>query len=305
MPSPKKFNIKIILSFAAVYIIWGTTYLAIKIGIADMPPFFMAMWRYLIAGVLLLGYSMARKQHIFKTEVLRNFLLGCFMLTFGQAVLFWAELYVPSGLAAVLNASLPIWFIVVDRANWKTNLKNQRIIWGILIGLAGIVLLFKDQSLTGGGASGNLVIIASLIIIASCICWAIGSLYYKHHRKEENLTADVGWQLLGGMVSCFVITLFRGELNGFHFSQVSTNTWLAILYLAIAGSVLTFLALYYLLSVRPASIVGTYAYINPVVAVFLGWAMANESISKWQLAGIAVILFSAWLVNSSKLKEGK
>lgn len=299
----KEIDLKVVLSFAAVYIIWGTTYLAIKIGLEAMPPFIMVSLRYLIAGLALLLICLVKKEKLFNQTFARNMLLGAFMLTFGQGVLFWAEQYLSSGLTAVFISTLPICYILTDKRNWKSYFHSKLTLISIAMGLFGILVLFKDQTGTNGGPSAQMRIIASVVVISSCLCWAAGSLYYKYHFPQGSLFCDVGWQLMGGAFACFIISLFTDGITSFHFGEVPLKTWGAILYLAIAGSIIAFTASYYLLSVRPAAVVGTYAYVNPIIAVLLGWAVADEKISISQVAGIIVILIAAYLSNRVKLKS--
>jgi drug/metabolite transporter (DMT)-like permease len=295
-------NLKIVLSFAAVYLIWGTTYLAIKIGIAEFPPFLMATFRYLLASGALLIFCLAKKQQPFKVAILRNMVLGGLMLTLGQGILFWAELHLSSGLTAVLVSTLPICYILVDRKNWKGYFHSKLTLFSILLGLAGIVLLFSDQ-LSGGSGDSQLILIASLTVILSCLCWAWGSIYYKDHSVPETLFPDVSWQLLGGAIACFTVSICVDPLKEIDLLEVSLKAWGSVAYLAIAGSVIAFTASYYLLSVRPPAVVGTYAYVNPIIAVLLGVLVAGEEISLVQIIGIAVILIAAYLSNRVKLSH--
>jgi drug/metabolite transporter (DMT)-like permease len=294
-------NIKVIFAFGAVYIIWGTTYLAIKIGIAEMPPFLMAALRYLIGGTLLLGLCLARNRQPLNKEIWQNMVLGGLMLTLGQGTLFWAEQYISSGLTAVLVSTLPIFYILVDRKNWKGYFNSKLTIISIILGLIGILALFKDQ-LAEGANYNRLTLIASLVVLSSCLSWALGSIYYKNKAAPERLFPDVGWQLIGGSIACFLVSLVADPLTAFTFAQVSLQTWAAVGYLAIAGSVIAFTASYYLLSVRPPAVVGTYAYVNPIIAVILGVLFANEVISMSQFIGIAIILLAAYLSNRVKMK---
>lgn len=297
----KSLNLKVILAFAAVYIIWGTTYLAIKIGITEMPPFLMAAFRYLIGGLVLLGLCMARNRQPLNKEVWQNMVLGGLMLTLGQGTLFWAEQHISSGLTAVLVSTLPIFYILVDRKNWSGYFNSKLTIISILLGMIGILALFREQ-LIEGATDDPMMLISSLVVLSSCLSWAFGSTYYKNKAAPERLFPDVGWQLIGGSITCLVVSLIADPLAGFNFDQVSIKTWGAVIYLAIAGSVIAFTASYYLLSVRPPAVVGTYAYVNPIIAVILGVLFANEVISLSQLIGIAIILVAAYLSNRVKLK---
>lgn len=299
----KTIDLKVLLAFAAVYIIWGTTYLAIKIGLHEMPPFLMAGFRYFISGFILLIICFIKKENIFNKSLFNNMLLGAFMLTLGQGVIFWAEQYLSSGLTAIFIATLPIWYILADKRNWKGYFSSKLTIISILMGTIGILILFKDQMAVHTEHSTDMKIIASAVAVISCFCWAAGSLYYKYNHSGDSLFCNVGWQLIGGGITCFFISLITSEWIGFNFSDVSVKTWSAVFYLAVAGSIIAFTASYYLLSVRPAAVVGTYAYVNPIIAVLLGCLLADEKITVNQIAGIVIILIAAYLSNKVKLKS--
>ena len=298
----KGFDLKIVMAFAAVYIIWGTTYLAIKIGLENMSPFIMAFFRYLIAGVLLLSWGLVKRSVVLDKHMLKNMLLGAFMLTLGQGVLFWAEQYLSSGLTAVFIATLPICYILVDRRNWKGYFQSKLTLASILIGFFGIFLLFNGQTDAPSQHAANMTVIASFVVIGSCICWAIGSLYYKNNMSSGSLFTNVAWQLIGGAIACFFIGFTTGEWAGFRIEEIDSKSWTAIFYLSIAGSIVAFTASYYLLANRPAAVVGTYAYVNPIIAVLLGCLLAEEVISVIQIIGIAIILMAAYLANKVKME---
>jgi drug/metabolite transporter (DMT)-like permease len=227
----KKIDGKVLLAFAAVYLIWGTTYMAIKIGLEHMPPFIMAGFRYLIAGCLLLGFCFAKGKTIASKEVLRQMLLGAFMLTLGQGLLFWAELYISSGLTAVFIATLPVWYMLLDGKNRKKYFRSRLTLFSILLGLVGILILFKDQVGLADQHSATMKVIASAVVIGSCLCWAAASLYYTNHRVDGSLLCDVAWQLVGGTIACFCVSLVKAEWVAFSLGAVPAITWSAVLYL--------------------------------------------------------------------------
>lgn len=298
-------NYKIFFAFAAIYIIWGTTYLAIKIGLQSLPPFVMASMRYSIAGVLLLLFCIIKGEVIFSKTALSNILLGAFMLTLGQGVLFWAEKYISSGLTAVFISTLPIMYIITDKKEWKNYFHSKLTMLSIGLGIIGIIILFRGQSGSSEQHTNFMTIIACSVTILSCFCWAIASLYYKYHFKTDSLFANVGWQLIGGTITCLIVSFATAEWGEFTFHTITTNSWLAVLYLAIAGSIVAFIASYYLLARRPAPVVGTYAYVNPVIAVILGYFIAGEIISLSQIIGMVIILVAAYLANTVKFTGTK
>jgi drug/metabolite transporter (DMT)-like permease len=299
-----KRGLRLWLAFAAIYIIWGTTYLAIKIGIEFIPPYIMASLRYLIAGGLLLLFCLLKGESIFASNVRQEIILGAFIMTFGQATAFWAEKYISSGLTAVFNSLLPVCYIISDKRNWSNYGKSKLTIVSIVLGIIGIVILFISPAAASETHTGFITVIASVITVIACFCWAAGSLYYKYHEKTGSLFANVGWQLIGGMICCIIISAIAGEWTNFHYQTVPWNAWGAVLYLAIAGSIVALIALYWLLERRPAAVVGTYAYVNPVIAVLLGYFIANERISLIQIFGMIVILIAAYIANQVKFATG-
>jgi drug/metabolite transporter (DMT)-like permease len=289
----------ILIAFASTYIIWGTTYVAILIGLETIPPFFMAAVRFLIAGLVLLIIAAARRENIWIPGMFKNMLLGIVILTGGQGLLFWAEQYIPSGYAAILVSTLPLWYVILDRKNWASYFKNKLILTGLILGFLGILLLF-EKYIGASNRTGILQVMGLVAVLLACICWASGTLYYKNRISQGSMFLNLGWQLIGGFLSSLLIGYLSGELKSFSLSEVSLNSWLATLYLAVAGSLVAFIAFNWLMTVRPAAVVGTYAYVNPVIAVLLGWLMANEKISLLQVVGMCIILLSAFLVNSPK-----
>jgi drug/metabolite transporter (DMT)-like permease len=300
-----KKDLRLWLAFAAVYIIWGTTYLAIKIGIEFIPPYIMASLRYIIAGVLLLTFCLIRRESIFATNIPQNIVLGALIMTFGQATAFWSEKYISSGLTAVFNSLLPICYIIADKRNWANYRKSKLTLLSISLGIVGIVILFISPSGASGTATGFITVLASFITVAACFFWAAGSLYYKYHNKSGSLYSNIGWQLIGGVICCLLISIVAGEWRGFDYRSVPLRAWGAVFYLAIAGSIVALIALYWLLARRPAAVVGTYAYVNPVIAVLLGYFIANERITLIQIFGMIVILVAAYTANQVKFAAEK
>jgi drug/metabolite transporter (DMT)-like permease len=295
-----KKDLRLLLAFVAIYIIWGTTYLAIKIGIEFIPPYLMAALRYLLAGALLLVYCLSRGESIFATNIKQNILLGAFIMTFGQATAFWAEKYISSGLTAVFGSLMPVCYIITDRRHWKNYAASKWTILSIGLGLVGILILFIRPAAASESTTGFITVLASATTVSGCFCWAAGSLYHKYHVRGGSLYANVGWQLIGGLICCLIISGIAGEWPDFDFGLVPWRAWAAVLYLAIAGSIVALIALYWLLARRPAAIVGTYAYVNPVIAVLLGYFIADEKITLIQILGMIIIIAAAFIANLVK-----
>ena len=292
----------IILAFAAIYLIWGTTYVTILIGLEDIPPFILATIRFAIVSVLVISWCLLKREPMPpKRFIVQNMLLGVVMMGGGQSILFWAEVYIPSGYAAILVATIPIWFVILDKSQWSYYFSNKFIISGIVIGFFGILLLFKER-MDASVYADPMGLLASLGVLFGSICWVSGSLYYRYHPTSGSVYSNLGWQMLGGTVFCFLISLTTGEWQQFSWTAVGWEAWSAVVYLAVASSIIALAAYYWLLGQMPAAVVGTYAYVNPLVAVLLGWLIAGEVISVLQLTGMLVILFGATLINFPKYK---
>lgn len=292
----------VIAAFAAIYVIWGSTYLGILYAIESIPPFMMAATRFLVAGGLLLAWCLAKGEKFPPRGSLAKIALsGLLMLFVGNGAVTWVEQYLPSGLAAIVVATVPLWFVLLDKKQWSFYFSNKGIIFGLLIGFAGVILLFA------GRAAANLFdspmkIISLAVLVCGTIGWTAGSLFAKYQKMEGSTMMKVALQMLAAGIAFSIASLIGGEHRGFEIAQVTTPSLLALLYLIFFGSMVGYLAYMWLLSVRPASVVGTYAYVNPVVAVFLGWAFVNESISLQQSIGLGVIILGLLLVNMYKEK---
>ncbi|MFY0607753.1 MAG: EamA family transporter [Cyclobacteriaceae bacterium] len=297
-------RVTIVLCFLAIYIIWGTTYYVIVLGLVGFPPFLMAAIRFLLAGILLAGYSLYKREPFpSKRSLIKNSIIGLVVLAGGQGSLIWAEQYIASGYASVLVATIPVWFVVIDRAHWKSYFSNPYIIAGLVIGFIGIVLLLKDKlNQPMEGESLYLAISGSAAVIFGAICWVLGTLYNRSRPAPGTMHQNLGWQLILGAISCFLISLIMGEYNDPRWFNADLNAWYAVTYLAIAGSIVAYMAYTWLLNHLPSAIVGTYAYINPVVAVFLSWMLAAEQITSMKLIGMAIVLLSAILININRSK---
>jgi drug/metabolite transporter (DMT)-like permease len=301
-------RLKVILAFAAVYLIWGSTYLAAQFGLATIPPYLMGALRFSISGLILLSWSLLRKQPMpGKKAILVNSIGGILMLVGGSGSVLWSQQYLGSGLAAILVASLPIWFVLLDKKQWSYYFGDRRVIIGVILGFIGILLLFgagvRNGLAAGSNESGWMQVIGIGVILLGCIAWTIGSLYVKYKAVEADIATSAGIQLLAAGLFSLLPSFLTGEWNGFEWSQVSNGGWLALLYLTIPGSVIAFMSYIYLLAVRPAAQAGTYAYVNPVIAVLLGAVFAQETVSGWQVLGLVTILLSVLMINWSNYKK--
>lgn len=293
----------IISAFLALYIIWGSTYLGIKYAIETIPPFLMVGMRFLTAGLLLLIWCIIKRESMpsLKSVVFIS-LAGILMLFIGNAAVVYAEQYLPTGLVAIVVATVPLWFVILDKRQWHFHFSNKLIIAGLLIGFAGVLILFAGKGSVGVTGS-KMKIISFFVLILGSIGWAVGSLSSKYKKTDGSTIVKGAIQMLAAGIVAMITALIINEREGFAFSQVSQTSILALAYLITLGSLIAYIAYIWLLSVRPPSLVGTYAYVNPVVAVFLGWLLAGETITTQQIIALSIILVGVLLVNFSKEKK--
>ncbi len=293
----------IIAAFAAIYLIWGSTYLGILIAIETIPPFLMAGTRFLIAGLILLAWGLLKGEKIpAKESLLKIGFSGLLMLFIGNGAVTWVEQYLPSGLAAIIVATVPLWFVLLDKKQWSFYFSNKQIIIGLTIGFAGVVLLFSGQS-AADIFNDRMRFISLIVLLLGTISWTVGSLYAKYKKTEGSTTMKVAIQMIAAGIAFMILAFSIKENQRFQAAAVTWESAGALLYLIIMGSLVGYLAYMWLLSVRPASLVGTYAYVNPVVAVFLGWIVAGETITVGQAIGLTVIILGLVIVNMSKEKK--
>ncbi len=298
MPEPRTLRrapsrAEIMLAFAAVYILWGSTYLAIRFGVETIPPFLLAGVRHLTAGTLLFGWLRMRGA---PWPTLRHWraaaVVGGLLLLGGNGLVTWAEQKVPSGLAALIVASVPIWMTLLDGRERRER-PHGVVLVGLAMGIAGIVFLVAPGQFAGGqhvdpwGAAA---------LLTAALLWAIGSLYSKRAAlPASTLLATAMEMIAGGLILLVVATLTR-EGQGFSLAAVSTRSMLALGYLIVAGSLLGFSAYIFLLGATTPARVSTYAYVNPLVAVLLGWLIAGESVTARTLIAAVVIVAAVALI---------
>jgi drug/metabolite transporter (DMT)-like permease len=267
--------------------------------------------RFLIAGILMLLWCGVTNEKVFVWKDMKPAIVsGLLLLFFGNGALIWSEQYLPSSLAAILLASGPIWFVLLDKRKWQENFRSRETILGLLVGFVGIILLFGEQllhSLSGSGAASagagtNWQAVALLVLLIGSISWASGSLYAKYKSTGNSNSVNAGWQMLAAGVAFIPASLISGEWSHFHWQDVPLSSWLSIFYLVTMGSLAGYSAFVWLLQVRSATQVSTHAYVNPVVAVLLGVFFANEKMSPVQLLGLAIILVSVLLINLAKYR---
>lgn len=302
-----KNTILIILAFAGIYIIWGSTFLAISFGLIGFPPFILSGLRFLAAGILLLLWRKSKKEPIGTiVDWKKNAITGILILTGGTGLVAWGEQYVTSTEAAIAIATGPFWFIALDRKNWKSYFSNKLITTGLFIGFAGLVLFLKSSvAPTESENDGSVKLWAFIVLAISSVSWVIGSLYSKNNPAGNSTLMNIAQQLIIAGITSLIIALFRGEWSVLEIAKVPLISLFGLLFLIFFGSIAAYVSYIWLLSVKDAVLVSTHTYINPIVAVAIGWIFANEKISSIQFAGLAIILLGVALTNLSRYQFAK
>jgi drug/metabolite transporter (DMT)-like permease len=294
--------LQVALALGAVYLIWGSTYLAIRFAIETIPPFLMAALRYLTAGALLYAWCRLRgTPRPLGVHWRSALILGGLLLLLGNGGVVWAEQRVSSGLVALLVSTEPLWIVLLvwmrDRAR-----PAGRVLVGLLLGFAGLVLLVGR----GAGSGGGLYPLGVVAVLIASFSWAWGSLRGQRAALPDSPFLGTAMQMLGGGFLLLLASVLTGEPARVSLAAVSTRSLLSLAYLVIFGALIAFTAYVWLLRVASPVLVSTYAYVNPVVAVFLGWALAGEPITRGTLVAAAVILAGVALISSAQGgKEGE
>ncbi|MHB1263796.1 MAG: EamA family transporter [Gemmatimonadaceae bacterium] len=278
----------LLAAFAAVYVIWGSTYLAIRFAVETIPPFLMAGARFVAAGGVLLAYARARGLvRVSRAELRGAAIVGLFLLLLGNGAVVWAEQSVPSGITSLLVATVPVWMVVVDWLRPGGTRPRVGIFAGLALGLAGIVLLVGPGALAG---HSEFSLVATGVLVLGSISWAVGSIYARHAPRPASAVTSNAVQMLAGGAALLGVGVLAREPARLAASQVTARSLWSLAYLATFGSLIGFTAYTYLLEVSTPARVSTYAYVNPIVAVFLGWALAREPVEARTIAAAAVIL---------------
>jgi len=298
----------VIVAFATVYLVWGSTYFFIRIAEqGGLPPFILGAIRFTSAGLLLMAWCAAKKEKIFVTkDIISAAITGILLLFVANGIVIWSETTLPSAMVAILVSSAPIWFVLLDKPKWAVNFKSKATIFGLVIGFAGVLLLFSEQIgsiLKRPNVHSNLPWM--LLLVLGTISWSAGSLYSKRNPTTVSASVGTAWQMIAAGIVYIPVSFMHHEYDHLNLHNIQTNSWLGLLYLTLFGSIAAFSAYVWLLQVRPATQVSTYAYVNPVIAVILGVVFAGEHISLMQLAGLFTILGSVLLINLAKYRKEK
>ncbi len=278
----------VIAAFAIVYVIWGSTYLGIRYAVESVPPFLMAGSRHLVAGVLLFTFAMTRGATLPSRVQWRDAAIaGTLMLVIGNGGVTWAEQLISSGIAALLVALTPVWMVLIDWARPGGKRPRALVGLGLVVGLAGVVLLAHKQMAGTSPAYGWGV----AALLAASICWAFGSVFNRTARKPDSAFLGVSMQMITGGAVLLTLSALQGEVQRFSFAQVTAVSFWAWLYLTIAGSLIAYTAYVWLLHASTPARVATYAYVNPLIAVILGCTIGREVFSpEMYLAGGLIIV---------------
>lgn len=296
----KQHRVRVALAFGLVYLFWGSTYLAIRIGVEHIPPALMTGTRFVVAGALLLAWCRLQGRRIALSlgDLLRVAAIGLLLLTGGNTILAWAEQYVPSGLAALIVAVVPIWIAVLGVLLLKGERLAGRGFLGLGLGICGLVVLLWPE-LRASGALGRRELLGGLGLIGGSFCWALGSVLPRRWGLKVDPFVAAGWEMcVAGLVNLGL----AGVSGDFGKAAWTLRGVGAVAYLVVFGSWVGFSAFIWLLHHVPATKVATYAYVNPVVAVFLGWLVLAERVTGYILAGTVIVIASVALVNSSKMR---
>ncbi|MBI4393892.1 MAG: EamA family transporter [Euryarchaeota archaeon] len=287
---------KVPLAFLAVYVIWGSTYLGIKVAIETIPPMLMAGARFLAAGAILYAWARSRgAARPVPAHWLSASIVGGLLLLGGNGALTWAEQTVPSALAALLVAAVPIWMALL---NWwwpGAQRPGKATIVGLLVGFLGVALLID---FTGASTVGQAPLFGALVILGGTLAWAMGSLYSRSARLPSDPILAIGMEMLAGGALLTMAGAGMGEFSRVDVAAISSRSLLAFLYLTTFGSIIAFTCYVWLLRVSTPAKVSTYAYVNPVIALFLGWALASEGITPRTLAAAAVIIVAVAIITT-------
>lgn len=293
-PTPPT-RLALFVAFAIVYVVWGSTYLAIRFAIETLPPFLMASARFWVAGALLYLWSRmwgeAARPNAAQWRA--TAIVGVLLLMGGNGLVVWAEQRVPSGVAALVVGIVPCFMVLIDWLRPGGVRPTARIVAGLALGLVGLVWLVGPDAVMGGG---RVDLIGTLALVCASLSWAIGSIYSRHASMPSSPFLSTAMQMLAGAGALLVLSILLGEPARFDADAVSARSVLGLIYLIVLGSIVAFSAYVWLLRVSTPARVSTYAYVNPVVAVFLGWALADEALTARMLIAAAVIVSGVALI---------
>jgi drug/metabolite transporter (DMT)-like permease len=288
---------KVLLAFAIIYFVWGSTFLAIRVGVREVPPFLLAGMRFFIAGIIL--YAWMRVKGV-PSPTAREWgsaaLLAILIFVFDYGLLFWAEQRVPSGIAAVMMATIPAFMTLSEIFIMKTQRLTARLAVALLIGMGGVAVLVGRSS---GFEGAPIDTLGSCALLVAAVSWSVASALTRRLVLPQSKAMSSAAQMFSGGTLLAIAAALLGELRGFHIESVSSKAWLALAYLIVAGSIMGFTAYVWLLHHESPTKVGTYAYVNPVVAVLVGYFLGGETIGLRTIAGTLLVLVSVVVITTA------
>jgi drug/metabolite transporter (DMT)-like permease len=301
MHSPAPGRARVVAGFLAIYLLWGSTYLAIRFAVETLPPFLMASARWIVPGLLMVAWARWRERVPAPTpaQLRATAIVGVLLLVGGNGLVSWAEQWVPSGIAALVIASIPLWMAALEwgraRRQGLPHRLDARTLTGILAGFAGVAVLVRASPAVGTSEALGM---AALVLAA--LLWAIGSLVARHADLPRSAIFGTGLEMLWGGGALLLLGTVTGEWGRLDLASVSARSVWALVYLTVFGSILGFSAYVWLLRVSTPAKVSTYAYVNPLVAVFLGWGLGGEPITTRVLVAAALVIGSVVMITSSR-----
>ena len=293
---------KVLLAFAIIYFVWGSTFLAIRIGVQEVPPFLLAGMRFVIAGFVLFAWMRAKGTSSPSMREWRSVsLLAVLFFVLDYGLVFWAEVRVPSGITAVMMATIPAFMTLSEILILRTQRLTLRLGAALAVGIGGVAVLVS-RSASFGDAPINTF--GAMALLVAGISWALGSALTRKLPLPSDKAMSSGAQMLVGGILLTLTAASLGEFHGFHIQAVSERAWIALAYLIVAGSIVAFTAYVWLIHHESPTKVGTYAYVNPVVAVVLGYLFAGEALSFRTIIGTALILVSVVVITTTPKRQG-
>src|SRR5437879_8070473 len=292
---------KTLLAFAIIYFVWGSTFLAIRVGVREVPPFLLAAMRFLLAGLVLYGWMIAHGERSPSGRQWTSAsLLAILIFVFDYGLLFWAEQRVPSGIAAVMMATIPVFMALSEIIFLKTQRLTVGLTLALLIGIGGVAVLMSRSLNLGGEPIDSMGAVALLI---GSISWSVASALTRKLPLPPSKVMSSGAQMLAGGVMLALTSAVLGEFHNFHPWSVSRAAWLSLLYLIVAGSIIAFTAYVWLIHHESPTKVGTYAYVNPLVAVLIGYLLGGETVDLRTILGTMFVLFSVVAITTTPVKK--
>jgi drug/metabolite transporter (DMT)-like permease len=292
---------RIVAAFAAIYLVWGSTYLGIRFAIETIPPFLMGGARFMIAGAALYLWTRIRGNEKPAAIHWRSAaIVGACLIVGGNGAVVWTEQFVPSGMTALIVAMLPFWIVLIDWIGPARTRPSVGVAIGLVVGIAGTVVLVGPAAIHPSGNLGSGILVGALVLTCGEIAWALGSIYSRHAQLPKSALLATSMEMLTGGALLLLLGFITGEHKHFDLANVSARSLAGFAYLTSIGSLVGFTAYIWLLTVQPASRVATYAYVNPVIAVFLGWAFAGEQLTLRTAVAAAIIIGAVALITTAR-----